>query len=337
MALFKHLWKSFENDEKLRQTIYSFACEDYVQKGNEYKEPKLLRTDLKSGMERAAVKYESNIKIQNRQAMRDGVKYGCLPHKKGNKQEYRFGALCVFKWMSEGYLELFNMIFEHKEPFKVTTHGKEKAGHGLGEAYDGFDRLLNKFPDMEDKEYVVSCFAMYKLEFTHRFILYAQLAKYMVENKIPIDTKIPESVMFAVTRLDSDNNVGCSAFVCDYDEIIHYGFINPIQYGILCSTIRAIIEAGVCLYEKGATDDYAKPEWTDEFFGEVSDFFKNKCCVTEAYKPLNISECENTGEYNVYDYIRSIYGNGMLWDKEEETYAREQHQKNKKASTKSKK
>lgn len=52
MALFKHLWKSFENDEKLRQTIYSFACEEYVQKGNEYKEPKLLRTDLKSGMRR---------------------------------------------------------------------------------------------------------------------------------------------------------------------------------------------------------------------------------------------------------------------------------------------
>ena len=220
MALFKHLWKSFENDEKLMQTIYSFACEEYAQKGNEY-----------------------------------------------------------------------------KESFKVTTHGKEKAGHGLGEAYDGLDRLLNKFPDMEDKEYVVSCFAMYKLEFTHRFILYAQPAKYMVENKLPIDTKIPESVMFAVTRLDSDNNVGCSAFVCDYD----------------------------------------KPEWTDEFFGEVSDFFKNKCCVTEAYKPLNISECENTGEYNVYDYIRSIYGNGMLWDKEEETYAREQHQKNKKASAKPKK
>ena len=52
MALFKHQWKSFENDEKLRQTIYSFACEEYVQKGNEYKEPKLLRTDLKSGMRR---------------------------------------------------------------------------------------------------------------------------------------------------------------------------------------------------------------------------------------------------------------------------------------------
>ncbi len=80
--------------------------------------------------------------------------------------------------------------------------GKEKDGYGLGEAYDGLDRLLNKFPDMEDKEYVVSCFAMYKLEFTHRFILYGQLAKYMVENKIPIDTKILESVMFAVMRLD---------------------------------------------------------------------------------------------------------------------------------------
>ena len=82
MALFKHQWKSFENDEKLRQTIYSFACEEYVQKGNEYKEPKLLRADLKSGMERAAVKYESNIKIQNRQAMKDCVRYGRLPYKK---------------------------------------------------------------------------------------------------------------------------------------------------------------------------------------------------------------------------------------------------------------
>ena len=104
MALFKHLWKSFENDEKLRQTIYSFACEEYVQKGNEYKEPKLLRTDLKSGMERAAVKYESNIKIQNRQAMRDGVKYGCLPYKKGNKQEYRFGALAYSNGCRRGIL-----------------------------------------------------------------------------------------------------------------------------------------------------------------------------------------------------------------------------------------
>ncbi len=82
MTLFKHLWKSFENDKKLRQTIYSFACEEYVQKGNEYKEPKLLRGDLKSGMEHAAVKYESNIKIQNRQARRDCVSYGCLPYKK---------------------------------------------------------------------------------------------------------------------------------------------------------------------------------------------------------------------------------------------------------------
>ena len=79
MALFKHLWKSFENNEKLRQTIYSFACEEYVQKGNEY-----------------------------------------------------------------------------KESFKVTTHGKEKAGHGLGEAYDGLDRLLNKFPDTKTYLYDIN-------------------------------------------------------------------------------------------------------------------------------------------------------------------------------------
>lgn len=334
IALFEYLFLKFNNDDALEQTPYYFSCKKYKGKDN------MLNTNYSSsdyitklGIDRALKKVITLNILQNKQANNDNMKYKEQGYKTVRKQKYHFDTLAVCDWMANCNLIILNMLYGGKEPMKTMTANKRKKGnYGLSQAYEYFDKLLKQIETQEegdeneentkkisDVAYVSYCFALYKLEYSYRFILFAQIAKFMKKYQLPLNTKIPDLFNIIIDRLPYEGQLSYSPLVFDYSEVIYAGFINDSnekKRDMICSYYlfeRIIIKFGIMLYENMNVNDEIK--WTDDFISAVANFLKNDCCVTEAFKRTGVENFNSTGKLTCFDYIRMLYTDSPLFDK----------------------
>ena len=148
--------------------------------------------------------------------------------------------------------------------------------------------------------------------------MYAEIAKFMKENNMALNTKIPDLFSTIVNRLPYEGQFGYSPFVLDYSNIIFQGFLhdsseNNDTINLYYYFARIIIKFSVIIYSN--FNNKNKIKWTDDFFAEVADFLKNRCCVTGAFKKTNVGEFNTTDKITCFDYIRMLYTDSPLIDK----------------------
>lgn len=323
IALFEYLFMIYNNDESLMQTPYCFSRKKYKGKNDMTTEDyPPLDYITKSGIDRALQKIVTINILQNEQAKNDNMRFKEQGYKTVRKQEYHFDTLTACDFMRNCNLEILNMLFEGKEPMKTMTAGKRKKGdYGIKAAYIDFEQLLDnidKANALSNACYVSSCFSLYKIEYTYRFIMYAEIAKFMKENNMALNTKIPDLFSTIVNRLPYEGQFSYSPFVLDYSNIIFQGFLhdsseNNDAINLYYYFARIIIKFSVIIYSN--FNNKNKIKWTDDFFAEVADFLKNRCCVTGAFKKTYVGEFNTTDKITCFDYIRMLYTDSPLIDK----------------------
>ncbi len=320
MALFNYLFFCFETDKNITQTAYNMAKQKNEPEQLEYSRKLGLHTkgfeELKASLERCTEKIYENILVENKKAMKDERIRNQLRREVKRDRD----VLMVADWIANDQLKMLDMLWGRKQPMRtMTADVRKKGNYGLKDAYTEFDKLLERIHKKEylkSEEYVTACFSLYKLEYTYRFIMYGEIAKYMNDHQLALD-KIPSLFDVIVKRIPSDDTLKYSPIVMDYAKIIKCGFIydscdlKSSELSAYYYMMRLVVKYSVCEYRAIGK----RPEWTEEFYKQVEDFMYTCCCVTGAFKKIELEKCDNSGKNNCYDYLRMLYIDSPLSDR----------------------
>lgn len=190
LAVAAYLDEWLENDENATQTLHSFSTQKYVLKSERTPCGKVeTKDDCLSRLRRAKDILVKMQELRVEQAELEGNGTKPLSESKEGSTEgiwYNFIILRFLDLYAQRSLTLFELLALRKEIMRVTSQKKSYAP--LKEAYQNYSSIFKGIKSCENnREYVVSCIHIQKMEYTYRFQLCAEIAKYASSNGINIE------------------------------------------------------------------------------------------------------------------------------------------------------
>ena len=241
------------------------------------------------------------------------------PHK---GPTYSFVELRTFDLYIDGNLYVFKMLAQRKEA--MTSKADKGSYETLAGAYERYDRLFEDAKKLtSDKEYVVACMQIRKLESAYRFHLIAKLAKFIMDNQLQSSDIIEQAAVKDIwgrhlapdlvrgyleaaksSKLEKLMSVPLIDEPYDimyYNRKIAWAFVPEYDANkaiswrcMLVNILRFMLE--LCPPDKQAS-------WTDADFSAAAQFFRNDYPVIESYVPMTVPQDRKT----YFKNIQSIY------------------------------
>jgi len=328
VALYLEGW--LDQDETARQTIYSFAIEAYhpEKRIHKYHSPsdgrlkaleraafyiatmqELRQSQLKN--EKEQWKQESNQSDQpEKKPCEDGKDSKLRLPGKGHK--YSFVELRTFDVYVAGNLDVFRLLVQRKE--LMTSTADKGSYEKLAAAYKRYDELfVNARKSETDREYVIACMQIRKMESAYRFHLAAKLAEYATENNLKTRDLINDSAKAIWGRYLSD------AWLRPQDPFPINDSYDVLHYDRAIECVlrtESVAERAYC-WRSALIDVFdfmnlLKPikeqaPWTDADFSEAAKFFRNDYPVVERYVPVTVQGNDRKAYFkNIQDIYKML-------------------------------
>jgi len=339
MMEYLHLW--LELDPNAQGTLYNFSKYGYYSKADREKDPEKEYVSLDEEsrnlyfrrLQIAAQKVTWNMQERKWQDKRQGQ------HFKKLRQTYAYPTLCLISqsespsdpYTPYGMWPLFYLAFFRGGYMKETTK-KETVSGSLPQAYKCYLAYMKNLDTIEsDREYVINCMSMKKLEQRYRWSFMANLAYYMKEIDIHPET-VPILLTAYITRLPPklgpvdipelhsiNTSFKESLFMHDYAELIddvYSSLYNSQEYQVIrcCQIlqIRYILDNAIKLL-KQAYPISEMPSWTDADYSNVRVFIKEYYRIDTFTNSLDF--IENLPENDrFYDILRQLYNSSWCFD-----------------------
>lgn len=322
VALYLEGW--LDQGETARQTIYSFAAEKYhPEKRNTHHSPP---DDRRKVLERAAFYIATTQELRKNQLQNEKEQWkqeqnqSDQPEKKpcedgkdsnlqlpGRGHKYSFVELRTFDVYAEGSLDVFRLLVQRKE--LMTSTADKGSYEKLAAAYKRYDKLfVNARKSETDREYVIACMQIRKMEAVYRFHLAAKLAEYATANNLKIRDLINDSAKAIWGRYLSD------AWLRPQDPFPINDPYDVLHYDRVIECVlqtESVAERAYC-WRSALIDVFdfmnlLKPikeqaSWTDADFSEAAKFFRNDYPVVEHYVPVTVQENDRKAYFkNIQD------------------------------------
>lgn len=327
-AIIQFLLFWIENANNAKQKIYSFTKQNYSLT-DELKRHKNGEDTLdvdeakRSEMSRASNKLKNNILLSAEQAKFEGTNFHEPQFFKDKK--YGFIELCFSEIYSEYISTLYKLLYLNKHPLETTHHTNDEKGIKTG--YEEYQRFLKGITEKSDRIFAISGLMFFKLEYSYRWVFGAKIGKYMYDNNLDINSKLPKELTAFFIRIPNPgyiNGINLSPFVKEYDDIINLAFkgVSDDKIANKIFLSRMIIEECLAIY-CSIFKDNIYCELADSDFTNIADFLKNEYHIEDALLQLDLSNYEYQESPSVFDYIKAVFLNLGLYDTELLSWARD--------------
>lgn len=343
------LW--LENDESNKKTIYSYV-EDISQMQSQLSAGRLyVPATIRTEMNKGEKLMRKNVLLQNKYSEENNFKYKKLSPKLDYGNKYTLLELESFYRTGVEPLGIYRDIFKNDEPYHTKHRSKDFSEHKRNHAktdYDEYREYLkqvnnlindndstNEKPTKNDKEFVVKCLYIWKIERTYRYRFTALLSKYLRDNrsvikKIPVSdtTKkipIPDTIKNYIRNIPVELEKGeircCySYFIKSYEKIINSGYSDlDNAHCEVVGIARACFEECFSILRKNFRSETLLGSWTDDDFGDVARYMIHEYGIRECLEIPDMGEVLK-GRKSSYLYVRKLFENPDYMDADQITY-----------------
>jgi len=233
------------------------------------------------------------------------------------------------------------------------TSKKDTVSGSLLQAYQCYYTYMKTIDSIEsDREYVINCMTMKKLELQYRWSFMANLAYYMRNEDIQPEN-IPILLDSYIARLPSNpwqcfipelhtvsTSIKTSKFLHNYKEIIDDAYISsksPVSDQVMRvnqnKQIRYILENALDVFIK-CYPIREMPSWTDAEYSAVRFFIKEYYRIDQFTNSLDFIEKLPEND-RFYDILRQLYKSSRFFDQELLKASRKMKETQKKQNKKS--
>ena len=181
-----YLEEWLDNDKNAAQTIYSFASETYqsrdVHKNNKSKIPD---DDRISALRRGNYIFSDMQDLRCKQAEaenEDTASNQTLYKYEDGGNQYGFTSLNFIDLYCKRYMTLYELLILRKKVMQITS--KKESLEPIRDGFKDLSYIFSEANLMNDIEYVVTTFQMWKLERAYRFGLSAEIAQFVSAHNV---------------------------------------------------------------------------------------------------------------------------------------------------------
>lgn len=315
-AIYLNQW--LECDSNARQTVNSFAAKKYVSiKERRKRASRNSDYDRVKALQRAQKTYHIMQNLQHEQATREGIGYKEFDlTRPGQKSDLNRKGGCFQSFVTLRFLDLlsnpdftlFKLLTRKKKVMEVIG---SKNNTELEYGYKAYGKIINEIQSYSDREFVVSCIQLQKMESTFRFKLAASIAEYMQDKGLPYDTKIPIDALYWWGRYavptSFEHTISCEPHtISNYQQAIDIVFSEDspdIECKKLKQLLRRTLIHELLIKLDSIMSPAQLPPWSSDDYIAARRFF------TEDYPVLKYCEMNlpSTNKSEFFEYIKNIY------------------------------